>query len=189
MKDNFKNGNDWGNKVYLVSISYKCWNCNREIAANSGYKCNGVYNNKSIYICPHCEAPTIIDIDGKEYPNLIPGKEINKLPENIDYIYNEARSSLGCGAYTGCIMLLRKIIMNLAVEYGEKEGESFKKYVDFLCKNGFVHKKQAKQADNIRKLGNDANHEIEKRTKGEAEELLKFVELLLINNYEFADEE
>ncbi len=79
--------------------------------------------------------------------------------------------------------------MNIAVHEGAKENKNFDEYVDYLCNNGIVHKKSKKKADSVRKLGNDANHEIENRTQEEAQNLFEFIELLLMANYEFADEE
>lgn len=86
-------------------------------------------------------------------------------------------------------MLMRKIIMNIAVHEGAEENKSFAYYVNYLCNEGIVHKKSKKKADSIRDLGNNANHEIENRTKEEAQNCLEFIELLLMANYEFADEE
>ena len=79
--------------------------------------------------------------------------------------------------------------MDLAVINGGKEGAKFIEYVDYLCENGYVHRKQKKQADIVRKMGNEANHQIENKTKEEAEQIFRFVEFVLLNNYEFADDE
>jgi len=78
--------------------------------------------------------------------------------------------------------------MNIAVYEGAKENLKFAEYVEFLCENGIVHKKSKKKADSVKKLGNDANHNIETRTREEAQNCFEFIELLLIANYEFADE-
>lgn len=92
-------------------------------------------------------------------------------------------------SFTAAIMLMRKIIMNIAVHEGAKENLKFVQYVDFLYDNRIVHKKSKKKAQSVKDLGNDANHEIENRTLDEAQNCLDFIELLLIANYEFADGE
>lgn len=137
---------------------------------------------------PHCKAPHIVDHMNQEIPAALPGNPIKNLPETINRVYEEARSCIAAGAYTATVMILRKILMNLAVEEGAKEGDSFAHYVDYLCENGFVHRRQHEQAKRIQRLGNDANHKIESRTKEDALELLNLVQLILINNYEQADE-
>jgi hypothetical protein len=184
---------NWHEIKSLASKTFRCWYCGAEIASNNGYgslKKGGVYaGNMSVYICHSCKAPNIFDNFGYAVLNAPVGKNIDKLPENIDKVYNEARACISAGAYTAAVMLFRKILMNLSVEEGAKEGEAFTFYVDYLCKNGFVHKRQTRQASEIRKMGNDANHKIECRTQEEAFKMLKFIEFLLLNNYQFADDE
>ena len=147
------------------------------------------HGSSKIYICPHCQAPQIISGDGKIFPQNKPGNSLKNLPKPIEENYDEARACISVNANTAAVMLLRKILMNLAVEEGAKEGDSFSRYVKFLLENGYIHKKQAQQAEKLKKLGNDANHQIESRTQEEATELLSFVELLLKNNYEYADKQ
>ena len=191
MKYSFEN-DAWINICDLKSKSFVCSNCGNSIASNQGYMgqqfrtSNG--NSIAIYICHKCNAPNVFDHYGRHVSNIIPGKNIKKLPQNIENVYQEARSCMSVGAYTAAIMLFRKIIMNIAVAEGAEKNKPFSEYVKFLCEKGIVHKRQTKQADAIRVLGNDANHEIECRNKDEAESMLQFIEFLLLNNYEFADE-
>ena len=180
------NKNKWINMTDLKPWSYICWNCSNLVSSVYGYTNNA---QSQIYICPHCNAPHIKDVYDDTYPSATCGRIFDKLPEEVEKCYNEARLALSAGAYTAAVMMFRKILMNLAVDEGAKEGNSFSNYVTYLCDNGFVHKKHHQQASILKKLGNDANHKIESRTKEEAKEMLKFVELLLLNNYECADEE
>jgi len=180
---------EWAGTQKIHSKSLVCWNCGEDIASEIGYYSQGSIK-QSIYICHKCNAPNLFDATyGENAISAIPGKKIKRLPPEIEKVYTEARCCISVGAYTGAVMLFRKILMNLAVAEGAETGQSFLSYVNFLCENGSVHKKQTKQADNVRKMGNEANHEIENRTKEEANEILKFVEFLLLNNYEFADKE
>ncbi|HIG94327.1 MAG: hypothetical protein QT05_C0020G0005 [archaeon GW2011_AR13] len=182
-------GSPWYAADNLSSKSFICWNCNNQVASSKGYKTFDEQFLKRVYICPHCAAPNIYDVEGKTPISSLPGKEIKKLPENIQNVYDEVRKCMQTNSFTGAVMLMRKIIMNIAVHEGAEENKSFVYYVNYLCDNGIVHKKSKKKADSIRDLGNDANHEIENRTQEEAQNCLGFIELLLMANYEFADEE
>lgn len=177
----------WINIKPINSRAYICWNCGGDISSNYGYESNRS-EKQSIYICHHCNAPTVFDFYGNNTIGVFPGKNIKGLPEEIEEIYNEARACISVGAYTGAVMLFRKILMNFAVKEGAEENNNFLYYVNYLCDNGSVHKKHIKQADNVRKISNEANHELENRTEEEAMEHFKFIEFLLLNNYEFADE-
>ena len=171
-----------------------CKYCGKEIASDEGYTAQYVtskgirYIKELIHICHYCKAPNITDLTWNMILNSLPGKEIKKLPDDIKCVYNEARACMSVGAYTAAVMLFRKILMNVSVEDGAEEGKDFTFYLGYLCKEGFVPRRQTKQAEQVKNLGNDANHKIECRTKEEAEMLFKFVEQFLITNYEFADE-
>lgn len=179
----------WHNAESLPSRSFICWNCNNQVASSNGYKTYSDSCRKKIYLCPHCGAPNSYDVEGKAPLSPLPGKDIEKLPENLNEVYNEIRTCMQNNSFTAAIMLMRKIIMNIAVHEGADKNLKFVQYVDYLCDNGIVHKKSKKKAESVKDLGNDANHEIESRTKEEAQNCLEFIELLLMANYEFADEE
>ena len=182
-------GEAWRNLETITSFSFICWNCNEGVAPDKGYQTPNGNSKKRIYICHHCKAPNVFDANGKAILSPLPGREIKKLPENISNVYEEVRKCIQSNCFTGAVMLMRKIIMNIAVHEGAKKNKNFEEYVDYLCDKGIVHKKSKSKANSIRKLGNNANHEIENRTQEEAQNCFEFIELLLMANYEFADEE
>ena len=187
----FKAGK-WQNTSDVTAKHFICWNCNKEIASEKAYLSysrDGSYYPIAMHICPFCNAPILVDDEKKEVLLSLPGKEIKKLPENLEIIYSEIRKCMQSKCFNGAIMLMRKLIMHIAVEEGDNEGKTFVEYVDFLCDNGIVPKKSKNKADSVRTLGNSANHEIENRTQKEAENCFEFIELLLKVNYEFADKE
>ena len=190
--ENFGNAT-WIDAKKVKSNTFICWNCGKEIASEIGYEARyqgvggGIYTKPLIYICHNCFAPNIRNTGNEMMLKPLPGKEIKKLPDNIKCVYNEARACMSVSAYTAAVMLFRKILMNISVEEGAEEGKDFTSYLGYLCKEGFVPRRQTKQAEQVKNLGNDANHKIECRTKEEAEILFKFVEQFLITNYEFAD--
>jgi hypothetical protein len=188
---NFKKA-DWNRIGNRNPKSFICWNCGKEIASEKAYETYdsvNVHSYSFIYICPNCNAPLILDDNKTEILLPLQGREINKLPQNIETIYSEIRKCMQSGCFNGAMMLMRKLIMHIAVEEGDSEGKKFEEYIDFLCENGIVPKKSKNKADSVRTLGNSTNHEIENRTLEEAKNCFGFIELLLRVNYEFADEE
>jgi len=185
----FKRGN-WGDIPNQNPKSFICWNCNNKVASEKAYASYLPPHDRSyIFICPHCNAPNIYDDESNPVILPLPGKEIKKLPELIEKNYDEIRKCMQAGCFNAAIMMMRKMIMNIAVEEGAEEGKTFTEYIDFLCSEGIVPKKSRSKADSVRELGNSANHEIENRSLNEAENCFEFIELLLKVNYEFSDDE
>ncbi len=186
------NAGGWHEISKWEPTSFICWNCGKEVASEKAYatyKAGSGFHHSFIYACPNCNAPTILDDEKKQILLPLPGKEINRLPENIEIIYSEIRKCMQSGCFNGAIMLMRKLIMHIAVEEGDDEGKNFIDYIDFLNNNGIVPKKSKSKADSVRILGNSANHEIENRILEDAQNCFEFIELLLKVNYEFADGE
>ena len=75
--------------------------------------------------------------------------------------------------------------MNIGVEKGGKEGESFFYYVDHLASQGYVPPNGRGWVDHIRKKGNEATHEIVLMSRDDANDLIVFLEMLLKLIYEF----
>lgn len=166
---------EWKNISEIATISFICWNCNNKVASEKAYISYDKYDpshvGSYIYICPHCKAPVILDDEEKEVLLPLLGAEIKKLPENIGNVYEEVRRCMQSKCFTGAIMLMRKIIMNIAVHEGAEENLKFVQYVDFLFSNGIVPKKSKNKVDSVKDLGNDANHKLENRTQEEAPKL------------------
>lgn len=189
MAKKFKSG-DWRNISNYSPKSFICWNCNNKVSSEKAYASFSPPRYKSyIFICPHCNAPNIYDDYGNPIILSLPGKEIKKLPKLIEKNYDEIRKCIQAGCFNAAIMMMRKMIMNIAVEEGAEEGKTFAEYIDFLCAEGVVPRKSRSKADSVRDLGNSANHEIEDRSQQEAENCFEFIELLLKVNYEFSDDD
>ena len=75
--------------------------------------------------------------------------------------------------------------MHVAVDLGAKEGDSFFGYVDYLASEGYIPPNGREWVDEIRKRGNEANHEIVMASESDAMQLLDFIEMLLKFVYEF----
>ena len=174
----------------VVSRYYRCGYCDREVASKDGYLKRQIHGNKritgGIWICPGCECPSYFELDNEnQTPSPLLGNGVNSLPPELEKIYLEARECTRARAYTACVLLLRKLLMNIAVEEGADPGDTFIKYVDFLAEKGYVSPRSKIWVDQIRQKGNEANHEIKSMTQTEAIDLLSFSEMLLKTIYEF----
>jgi hypothetical protein len=101
------------------------------------------------------------------------------VPSDTGAIYEEARASVGVNAFTGAVMLCRKVLMHVAVEKGAKENLSFRSYVEWLVEERYAPRGAEPWLDYVRQRGNDANHEIALMTREDAVGVLRFTEALL----------
>lgn len=171
----------------LPPKNYKCGCCNHPISSEKGFK-GHVPGQSSIihyiYICYNCSAPTMF-YDGKQLPGSKLGIQINHIKDvEIEKLYDEADSCYSVGSYTASIMCCRKLLMSIAVANGAAEKKNFITYVNYLNKEGYIPPNGRAWVDSIRKLGNEANHEIKLRTEAEASLMIKFIEMLLRFIYE-----
>lgn len=169
------------NATKIPSKNFKCGYCGQSIASNVGF--GG--SNGNIYICHFCGKPTYIEGDNKQYPGSIPGTPVKHIPRvEVESLFNEARSCWSISAYTASVMCCRKLLMNIAVAEGAEEGKTFAEYVGYLDDNNYIPPKGKDWVDEIRKLGNEANHNINMKTPQEAKKILNFTEMLLRFIYE-----
>ena len=75
--------------------------------------------------------------------------------------------------------------MHIAVSKWAKENLRFVEYIDYLENNNYITQWVKEWVDEIRTIGNEANHEIKIMSKEEAENLISFSEMLLKLIYEF----
>lgn len=179
----------WCNTSDNEAHKWTCGYCGNFVAGTAGYhRDNRSSEDKLIYICPHCQNPTVFilkDYDVVQVPSPISGNEVAYLPSSVGDLYDEARRCIQYSAYTSAVLSLRKLLMHIAVDKGAEEGKSFVSYVGYLQENGWLPPSGAEWADEIRKLGNEANHEIVMTSREEATMLLDFTEMLLNFSYEF----
>lgn len=177
---------EWQQVKEMESKSFVCGYCGNSIASVKGYVallCNVIWG--SIYICHHCENPTFFDIDKNQTPGPIFGQTIHHITDrDVESLYNEARVCFTHSAYTSVTMCCRKLLMNIAVSEGAKEGMSFVEYVNYLDGKSFIPPKGKVWVDKVRKFGNEANHCIEFKTVEDAKLMIRFVEMLLKIIYE-----
>ncbi len=187
----------WENIQQIPSLDYICWHCNTRISSDMGYRLAvpaSIYNSSDpaypdllkagIYLCHRCGYPTFL-LDGKQIPGSAFGKAFEHVPEEVNNVYDEARNCFGVNAFTAVVLLCRKILMHIGVEQGADPGKSFKYYVDYLSDNNLITATSLSWVDKIRKIGNQANHELIQNTKNEAKDILTFTSMLLATTYEY----
>ncbi|HEY6251286.1 MAG TPA: DUF4145 domain-containing protein [Candidatus Angelobacter sp.] len=154
------------------------------VASVQGFTDPNVSPQVFIYLCPNCNNPTYFSNRGP-VPGLVPGNPVANLPSEILSLYDEARRAVSVASFTAAVLTCRKLLMNVAVAQGAKEGEPFVAYVEYLANKGYVPPNGRGWVDHIRSKGNEANHEIRLMTQAEAEELILFLEMLMKFIYEF----
>src|SRR2546426_484377 len=68
---------------------------------------------------------------------------------------------------------------------GHKDGQSFAHYVDYITANVLTYAKTKASIDQIRQIGNDANHDITFVTQPDAEKAMRIITYLLDTLYAF----
>jgi hypothetical protein len=180
---------EWFNAGDVSNAKYNCGYCDSRVAPSFGYVLhkNNTYpawEVAYIYICPNCNRPTFIDEEENQFPGEKMGSKVEHLPANIEELYNEARNCFAVNAYSSSVLACRKLLMNIANTKGADSGKTFAFYVDYLKTNHHIPSGSEAWVDIIRQKGNYATHEIPNVTKEDAEEMLKFTELLLRVVYE-----
>lgn len=177
----------WHQPISVSQTRFQCGYCGATVGPNTGYYAPGNQGAQGrILICPNCSRPTYFDELQHQHPGVKFGNDVKGVTDkDVSTLYSEARDATGISAYTSAVMLCRKLLMHIAVEHSAPTGQNFLDYVNFLESNGFVPPNGKAWVDEIRKKGNEANHEIKIMTQADAEQMLHFVEMLLRFIYEF----
>jgi hypothetical protein len=176
---------EWINLASTGSKSFICGHCGSDIASDKAYTAHvGNATFPAIFICHSCNKPTYMAGD-EQTPGPSTGKPVKSLPADIDRLYDEIRKAASSAAYSAAVMAGRKLLMHVAVEKGAPENKTFVEYVAYLNDNHYIPTGSDTWVDQIRQLGNDANHEITIMGPREANLILNFLEMLLKVIYEF----
>lgn len=141
------------------------------------------------YLCPNCRRPSVLD-QGIVQPGSRPLRTPRGLPSTDLAIWEEARSCLGVHAYSATVMLCRKLLLHIAVEKGlpdkdnRNRAPSYMNAVKYLESAGVITADMREWVDEIKDIGNDANHELNPITEAQATDVATFTEQLLVLAYE-----
>jgi hypothetical protein len=83
-------------------------------------------------------------------------------------------------------MICRKMLMNVAVDKGAKEGKSFWEYIKYLQENHCTPPNSDDWIKHIKDKGNELNHQIAFASEDDAQNLIRFCWSLLYFLYEMA---
>ncbi|HWD38428.1 MAG TPA: DUF4145 domain-containing protein [Fimbriimonas sp.] len=181
---------NWGHAGHsLPAFDYACGYCGREVSSDFGYMAGhqGNHNDKRyIYICPRCEKPTLRSSIGPNVysPRPLPGESVQRVPDPINTVYEEARRAYQAESYNGTVLLCRKIIVHLGHELGAGK-KTFNETITWLDTERYIPKGGKRWVDHIREKGNETTHEITPMSPGEAQEVLDFTLMLLKNIYDY----
>ena len=175
-------GDGWYSVGEPPSSSYRCGYCGFDVASARGWITQT--RVAVIRICPQCNVPTFFSAQDEQIPGPLPGGNVVGIGDHVASLYNEARRSFSVGAYTGAVMLCRKVLMNVSVQKGADEDLRFVEYVEWLLDEHYAPTGSKVWVDYIKDRGNEANHEIRPMTQSDAEGVLRFTEQLLRNMFE-----
>lgn len=183
----------WHNIEEVISRAWTCGYCGVKVGGDMGYAKTmlghgEVPSDDHIYLCPHCDNPTVFISEYGEtvqIPGPLFGTNIENLPESIEALYDEIRNCIRDGSYTAAVLAERKLLMHLAVDNGAQPDLRFIQYIEYLSDEGYVPPNGKEWVDEIRKRSNEANHEIVMASQEDAVQLLDFTEMLLKFVYEF----
>ncbi len=183
---------DWQSIITLRSKRFNCGHCGSSVSSDRGYRIpfgNTGMTTATAYVCHDCNRLSLFDQDIVQVPAPMLGRTIERLPEDVEFLHSEMRRASAVGAYSLVIIGGRKLLMHVAVSLGAEEGESFKWYVEYLEKNHFTPPKSKLWVTKIKDMGNESNHEILISSNEDSVKIMKFIDLLLTFNYEYADAE
>ncbi len=133
----------WKELQSAATKEFTCGYCNRLVASDKGYnfgaRIDGGGNQVAgLYICPNCKSPNLLTASGRQYPGAPFGNAVAKVPPDLNALYEEARRCTSQNCYTAAVLLCRKMLMNIAVQEGAKEGKRFVEYVSYLSDSGYI---------------------------------------------------
>jgi hypothetical protein len=135
-------------------------------------------------LCPNCGDGSVQTQNGIVYPAVPFGPDIAGLPDNLAKAYQEARNCMSVNAFTACELVCRTILMNVAVEKGAKEKQSFVEYISYFQEKQLITPNMKGWVDLIREHGGKATHTLDKPDRKRAESTLMFTAELLRLIYE-----
>ena len=175
----------------MHSHSYTCGFCGFPLASALGWSARWIeqgtaHSFGNIYVCHHCARPTFFDTRAnKQTPGTPFGKSVQITDKILSEIYEEARVATSAGCYTAAVLCCRKLLMHLAFAKGAEEGDSFKSYVEYLATKNHIPSDCRPWVEQIKDIGNEANHEVKMMKKEDAENLVLFCEMLLKILFEY----
>ena len=118
----------WANvKSNLRPNTFICGYCGKQTGNSVGYESS--HPKICIYLCPVCCMPSLFrfsrepahegEVD-EQVPGPLIGSTVEHVADDVANLYAEARKSVASGAYSGAVLICRKILMHVAVSKGSE---------------------------------------------------------------------
>ncbi|MGW5522709.1 DUF4145 domain-containing protein [Gordonia sp. NPDC003950] len=139
--------------------------------------------------CPRCLRGSVMN-DGTPSPSPLPFSTPEGVPPQEAALWEQVRASLSVGAYSGAAMICRKLLLHVAYTHQRaadpdaKPFRNFAKAIQYLEDEHVILASHKSWVDQIRQLGNRANHELPHIEADEATNIATFTFQLFINLYE-----
>lgn len=174
------------------SVTYDCGHCGSRVSSELGtsliYIAVGRTRSPSelIRVCPNCLRPSFLgptrDI---QIPAPLPGSIVDNLPDDVAALHLEIRKAIAAGVNTAAVLTARKLLMHVAVALGAKARLGFEAYVEYIISLGYVPPGAESNFAYLKVRANHENHRILLADREDALLLLRLIELVLRNIYEF----
>lgn len=177
----------WVDPDPVRSRSYRCGYCDQQVASDRGFRIErrGEGQTGGVHLCPGCHGPTFFAPDGRQFPRPPSGHPVEHVPTALEQLYEEARRSIAHRCYTGAALLCKKILHHMARTRGAPDEASFVDCIIFLEEGGYIPPDGSHWVNHVGQQNRDDGDRIRVRSAGDAEDLLRFTEMLLRFNYEF----
>jgi hypothetical protein len=151
---------------------------------------NSAYPRNLWFLCIACGDAFVMN--GFDLvPSKMPFAEPDGTPKPELALWREVRRCFSVNAYNAVAMLCRKILLHMVFTHQRSRDPdtapqdlSFAAAVRYLSENGVITEDQRTLAENIRNVGNKANHELPDITNEEASDIALFTYFLFLSAYE-----
>src|SRR5574340_1116265 len=99
---------------------YTCGHCGSSVASEKGWRClvtGAAAETFVIRVCPYCRRPTYFE-SAAQIPGIAVGEPVKHVPQQVEALYNEARTASAASAHTAAVLSARKLLMHIAVDRG-----------------------------------------------------------------------
>lgn len=138
-----------------------------------------------MWICNACGRPTVGSQGGRFPAPFRRPVRFGNLPDMVSAVWLEAQKCATAGAFTGAVMLCRKLLMHVAVEKGADDDKSFAFYIRYLDSEGWLPSQTGtERVTRLKKIASEANHLIVMMSAADCKQVFAFTALLLDLVYE-----
>ena len=142
-------------------------------------------------LCVACGIGAVLDKDGQLSPPSMEYPTPEGTPQTEARIWSEVRACLSIHAYSAVAMLCRKLLLHLVFTHKRSQDPqakppkvTFAEAVQYLANHGVITLALKPLANEIKDVGNRANHELPDISGGEARKIASFTHFLFQSVYE-----